>query len=77
MALLYEHDLALGHGVGEGAHERRQHDVEQGEHGHQRRALPLGRAAGLEQFHGGHEQRVVGQRREELRRHDGVETALH
>ena len=30
-----------------------------------------------EQLDRGDEQRVVGERREELRRHDGVETALH
>jgi hypothetical protein len=39
--------------------------------------LPFGGATGLQQFDGGDEQRVVGERREELRRHDGVETALH
>jgi hypothetical protein len=72
-----EHDLALGHGVGEGAHERRQHHVEQREHRHQCRAPARSGPGRLQQFDGGDEQRVVGQRREELRRHDGVETALH
>ena len=72
-----EHDLALGPRVREGAHERRQHHVEEGEHGHQCRGLPGRRLRRLQQFDGGNEQRVVGERREELRRHDGVETALH
>ena len=40
-------------------------------------AIELLRAGGPQQFHRGHEQRVVRQRREELRRHDGVEAALH
>ena len=34
-------------------------------------------AAGADQFNSGHKQRVVGQRAEELGRHDGEETALH
>ena len=72
-----EHHLALGQGVGEGAHQRRQRDVEDGEDGHQRRALPFRGSCGAQQFDGSNEKRLVGQRREELRRHDGVETALH
>jgi hypothetical protein len=39
-----EHHPALGDGVGEGADEGREHDVEQREHRHQRGALPLGGA---------------------------------
>jgi len=31
----------------------------------------------FEQFHGRHEQRVVGQRAEELRRHDGRKAFFH
>ncbi|MPN33705.1 hypothetical protein SDC9_181196 [bioreactor metagenome] len=72
-----EHHLALGHRIGKCAHERRQHHVEQRKHGHQCGALPFWRTAGAQQLHGGHEQGIVGQRAEELRRHDGIETALH
>ncbi len=73
----HEHDLALGHRVREGAHEGGQHHVEQGEHRHQRGPLPFRGAVGAQQFDGRHEECVVGQRAAELRRHDGVETALH
>ena len=66
-----------GAGVGKSAHKRRQHHVEQREQRHQGRALPFGGAARAQQFDGSHEQRVVSQGAEELRRHDGVEAALH
>jgi hypothetical protein len=72
-----EHDLALGPRVGKRTDEGREHHVEQGKERHQRGALPLGRAACAQQFDRSHEQRVVRQRTEELRRHDGVEAALH
>jgi hypothetical protein len=72
-----EHHLALGQAVGEGADEGRQQHIEEREHRHQAGAL---RTAGVEraqQFHRGDEQGVVGQRAEELRRHDGVEAFFH
>ena len=68
----------LGTRVGEGADEGRQHHVEQREHRRQRRASArLGGARRAQQFDGGDQQRVVSQRAEELRRHDGVETFFH
>jgi hypothetical protein len=72
-----EHHPPLGQGIGKGAHEWCQHHVKQREHGHQCSALPLGGAVAAQQFHGGDEQGIVGQRAEKLRCHDGVETALH
>ncbi len=45
--------------------------------GYQRGLLPVGRATALEQRYRPDEQRIVGQRTEELRGHDGVEAALH
>jgi hypothetical protein len=72
-----EHHPALGDAVGEGADEGREHDVEQREHRGQRGHLP-GRCLGEPQhLDGGHEQCVVGQRAEELRRHDGREAFFH
>jgi hypothetical protein len=76
-AVRIEHHLALGHRVGEGADEGCQHDVEEGEHRHQRGALPLGGAGGSQQLDSGDKECVIGQRAEELRRHDGVEAAFH
>ncbi len=76
-AVADEHDPALGHRVGEGADEGRQQHVEQREHRRQGRHLPGRRVRRLQQLDGGHQQRVVSQRAEELRRHDGVETLLH
>jgi hypothetical protein len=72
-----QHHLALGHRVRERTDQRRESDV--GDHeahlergGHPRRFLQF-----TEQRDRGDQQRVVGERREELRRHDGVEPALH
>ena len=76
-AVADEHDAALGQRIGEGADEGRQHDVEQREHRHQGGALPFGGARRAQQLDRGDEQRVVGQRAEELRRHDGRETFFH
>ena len=72
-----EHHLALGHCIGKGADKGRQHHVEEREHRHQCGALPFGAAGGVEQFNGSDEQRVVSQRAEELRRHDGEEAFFH
>jgi hypothetical protein len=72
-----EHHAPFGHGIGKGAHQRREDHVEQCEHRRQRRHVPGRGTRGLEQFDGRHQQRVVSQRAEELRRHDGVETFFH
>jgi hypothetical protein len=72
-----EHDAPFGLGVGKRPHKRRQHHIKQGKHGHQSGTLPLRGLAAAQQLHGHNEQRVVGQRAEKLRRHDGVEAALH
>ena len=76
-AVADEHDPALGHGVGEGADEGRQEHVGDGEE-ELEQGFVLGRGLNLPQGgDGGDEQRVVGQRGEELRRHDDVEPAIH
>jgi len=72
-----EHHLALGQGVGDRAHEGGQDHVEQREHRNERGALPFGAARSPDQLHRRDEQRVVGERAEELRRHDGVEALFH
>ena len=72
-----EHHRALGHGVGEGADEAAPAP--------RRTARTSAPAPGsatpapgvFEQFDRSNQQRVVGQRAEELRRHDGVETFFH
>ena len=72
-----EHDAPFGLRISERAHPRRQRHVKQRKHRHQRRALPSGRAIGLEQLHRRDKQRVIGQRAAKLRRHDGVKAPLH
>ena len=72
-----EHHAALGHRIGKRADERGQchvgHEEEQLEH----RRHPLRRVDVAQQRDGGDEQRVVGERRAELRGHDRVEAAFH
>jgi hypothetical protein len=77
MAIAEKHHLPFRARVSKRSDEGREHHIEQREHGHQRRRLPLGRAARAQQFNGHHKQRVVSQRAEKLRRHDGVEAAFH
>ena len=76
-AVAHQHDLAFGVGIGKSAHKRRQNHIKQREHRHQRGLLPLGRLRAAQQLHGSYKQGVVGQRAEELRRHDGEKSALH
>src|SRR6266571_2385249 len=72
-----EHHAALGDRVGEGSHERGEHDVGHGKEELQQRYHPR-RAVKLQELGDrGDQQRVVGERAEELRRHDGVEAAFH
>jgi hypothetical protein len=72
-----EHHSPFGQGVGKGAHQWRQHHVEDGKDRHQCRALPFGRSRAPHELDRHDKDRVVGQRRKELGRHDRVETALH
>ena len=72
-----EHHLALGQTVREGAHPRREHPI-----GDDEEELQVGRepdgAVGLHQQRDRRdEQRIVGERREKLRRHDDVEAGIH
>ena len=72
-----QHDPPFGHGIGKRPDKRGQHHVKQGKHGHQSRLLPLVRPRTAQKCDRGNEQGIVGQRAEKLRRHDGIETALH
>ena len=72
-----QHDLALRHRIGERADQRREQHVRQDEALLQRRRHPTGLVQVAEQGDRGDQQRVVGERTEELRRHDRVETGLH
>ena len=72
-----EHHAALGNGVGKGADEGGQHDVGDDEDQLQEGDQPVGRLCLAQQGDGSDQQRVVGQRRQELRCHDGVETGFH
>ena len=72
-----EHDAALGHRIGERADERREHDVRHDETLLERRRHP-GRLVELaQQRDRGDQQGVIGERAEELRRHDRVEAGFH
>src|SRR5690606_24688630 len=73
----HEHDAALREGIGEGAHERGQHHVGDGEEELEQRRHPRRRMHLEEERDRGDEQRVVRERRKELRRNDRVEPALH
>jgi hypothetical protein len=75
--MAFEMNITLRDRIGEGADEGRQQHVEEREHRHQRGALPLGGTPRAQQLDRGDEQRVVGQRAEELRRHDGREPFFH
>ena len=72
-----EHHLTLGPRVSKSAHEGREDHVKQRKQRHQRCRLPARRLLRAQQLDGHHKERVVRQRAEELRRHDGVEAALH
>ena len=72
-----EHHMALGQGIGEGADERRQHDVGNREEELEHRRQPRRRIQQREGRDGGDQQRVVGERRKKLRRHDDVKTERH
>ena len=72
-----EHHPALGHRVGERADERGEYHVGNGEEELEQRRHPL-RRRHLDQHRDRRDQqRVVGERREELRRHDDVEAERH
>ena len=72
-----KHDPALRHRVGEKAHPGGEQHVTHDEEELQQRSHPLRRADRSEQRDGGDEQGIVGERREKLRRHDGVKTTIH
>ena len=61
MALLTNMTLPLGKASAKAPTSGASDHVEQREDRHQCRALPFGRAADFDQFHGGNEKRVVGQ----------------
>jgi hypothetical protein len=70
--------LPLGHASAKAPTKGAKHHVKERKHGHQGRSLPFWRAVGsLEQFHRRDKERVVGQRAEELRRHDGEKAFFH
>ena len=72
-----EHHLALRNRIGEGADEGGEHHVGNGEKELEQRRHPGGAGELCEQADGRDQQCIVGERAEELRRHDGVEAALH
>ena len=72
-----QHDAALRHRIGERADQRGEQHVGQDEALLQARRHPAGLVEVAEQGDRGDQQRVVGERAEELRRHDRVEAGLH
>ena len=72
-----QHHAALGHGIREGTDQRREHHVGDHEALLEGRGHPRGRVQVAQHLDRSDEQRVVGERRKKLRRHDGVEPGLH
>jgi hypothetical protein len=72
-----QHHPPLGHGVGKSPDKSRQQHIGQGEEQLEERFVFLGGLHLPEYIDGGDQQGIVGQRREELRRHDHVETEGH
>ena len=77
LSILLKNMSPFGQRVGHGPDQRREQHIKQRKDRNQRSALPVGRLVLAQQLDRRHKQRVIRQRREELRRHDGVETALH
>ena len=72
-----QHHAAFGHRIGERADEGSEHDIRHDEALLQRRRHP-GRLVELaQQRDRGDQQGVIGERAEELRRHDRVEAGFH
>ena len=72
-----EHHLAFGVGVGKGTDKRCQHDIRENEEQLQHRRHPLGRLQRSQKRDRNDQQCVISERRKKLRRHDGVEAAIH
>jgi len=72
-----QHHPALGHRIGESTDDRRKDHVRDDKGLLQRRQHPFRFPQFLKEPDGGDQQRVVGERAEELRRHDRVKTGLH
>ncbi len=72
-----QHHATLGHRVGEGADERREDDIRDDEALLQRRGHPCRLVQLAQERDGGDQERIVGERRKELRRHDGVKAGFH
>jgi hypothetical protein len=72
-----EHHASLGHRIGKGADESGQQDVEQDERQLQQRGERSRGFHRRQQTDRDKYQRVVCQRRKELRRHDGIKTTIH
>ena len=73
----HEHHATFGQGVGERAHEWRQHNVGENEKLLQHGRLPSLRMQARQQCNRGEQQGVVGKGREKLGCQDGVEPAVH
>jgi hypothetical protein len=72
-----EHDAALGHRVCEDAHPGGEAHVAHHEKELEERRHPVRSVDARQKGDGSDEQCVVGQRRQELRAHDGIEAAVH
>ena len=72
-----EHHAALGHGVREYAPPGRETHVAHHEEELQKRRHPVRSLQIGQKRDGGDEKRIVGERRQKLRRHDRVETSIH
>ena len=72
-----EHDAPFGHRVGKGADEGGEGDIRDGEEGLEQGLVGRRRIHFAQRGNGDDEERVVGQGREKLRRHDDVEAERH
>ena len=72
-----EHYAALGHGIRENAHPGRKTHVAHHEEELQKRRHPVRSLQVGQERDGGDKERIVGKRRQKLRRHDRVETSIH
>src|SRR5260363_133 len=73
----HQHHAAFGHCIGEGADKSRQRNIEENKKQLEQRRHPGRRSDVMQQGNRGNEQRVIGERREKLRRHDGIKAILH
>ena len=72
-----QHHATLRHRIGERADERREHTYETTKLCFSAGVIHAGSCSSPQQRDRGDQQRVVGERRKELRRHDGVEAGFH